>query len=46
MTGDTEWGKRSYKDEPDTTSWGGEDVFDVFSRSGGEALNGTRYSEW
>jgi len=46
MTGDKEWGMRSYKDESDATSWGGEDVFDVFSRSSGEALNGTRYGDW
>ena len=46
MTGDNEWGMRSYKDEPDTSSWGGEDVFDVYSRSNGEALNGTRYGDW
>ena len=46
MTGDKEWGMRSYKDEPDSTSWGGEDVFDVFSRSSGEALNGTKYGDW
>jgi general secretion pathway protein G len=46
MTGDTDWGKRSYKDEHDSTSWGGEDVFDVYSRSNGEALNGTSYRDW
>jgi general secretion pathway protein G len=46
MTGDKEWGMRSYKDDMDATSWGGEDVFDVFSKSYGEALNGTRYSDW
>jgi general secretion pathway protein G len=46
MTGDTDWGKRSYKDEHDSTSWGGEDVFDVYSMSNGEALNGTRYRDW
>lgn len=46
MTGDKEWGMRSYKDEPDSSSWGGEDVFDVYSMSNGDALNGTRYSDW
>jgi general secretion pathway protein G len=46
MTGNTDWGLRSYKDESDATSWGGEDVFDVYSKSNGEALNGTRYSDW
>lgn len=46
LTGTTEWGMRSYKDKPDSTSWGGEDVFDVYSKSDGEALNGTRYRDW
>jgi len=46
MTGDTEWGLRSYKDKPDSTSWGGDDVFDVYSKSDGEALNGTKYKDW
>jgi general secretion pathway protein G len=46
MTGTTEWGLRSYKDKPDSTSWGGEDIFDVYCKSNGEALNGTRYRDW
>jgi len=46
MTGNTEWGLRSYKDKPDSTSWGGDDVFDVYSKSDGEALNGTKYKDW
>jgi general secretion pathway protein G len=46
MTGDTEWGLRSYKDKPDSTSWGGDDVFDVYSKSDAEALNGTKYKDW
>lgn len=46
MTDSTDWGLRSYKDEPDSTSWSGEDVYDVYSRSDGEALNGTRYRDW
>ena len=46
MTGDKEWGMRSYKDEHDSTSWGGEDVFDVYTKSGGEALNGTKFKDW
>lgn len=46
LTGNTEWGMRSYKDKPDSTSWGGEDVFDVYTRSDGEALNGTKYKDW
>lgn len=46
MTGNTEWGMRSYKDDADATSWGGEDVFDVHSKSDGTALNGTKYKDW
>jgi len=46
MTGNSEWGLRSYKDKPDSTSWGGDDVFDVYSKSEGEALNGTKYKDW
>jgi general secretion pathway protein G len=46
MTGEAEWGQKSYKDEPDATSWGGEDIFDVYSLSDGEALNGTKYKDW
>jgi general secretion pathway protein G len=46
MTGDTEWGLKSYKDEPDSDSWGGEDVWDVFTTSDGTALNGSKYREW
>jgi general secretion pathway protein G len=46
ITGNTDWGMRSYKDDPTATSWGGEDVFDVFSKSDGTALNGTKYKDW
>jgi general secretion pathway protein G len=46
LTGDTEWGLRSYKDKPDATSWGGEDVYDVYCKSDQIALNGTKYSDW
>ncbi len=46
MTGDDDWGLRSYKDDIDATSWGGEDVFDVYSKSTGTALNGTKYKDW
>ena len=46
MTGSTDWGLRSVQDDPDSTSWGGQDIFDVYSRSTGTATNGTRYSDW
>lgn len=46
MTGSADWGLRSVQDDPDSTSWGGQDVFDVYSRSIGTAINGTRYSDW
>lgn len=40
------WGLRSYSDKPDSTSWGGEDVYDVYSLSEGTAIDGTKYKEW
>src|SRR5580693_4180904 len=46
MTGKAEWGVRSYKDEPDATSTGGENVYDVYSLSGGVGLNGIPYRKW
>ena len=41
-----EWALRSYKDEPDSTTWGGEDVYDVHSLSEETAIDGTKYNEW
>jgi len=46
MTGEPEWGLRSYQDRPDSTSWGGQNVFDVYSKASGTGLDGTAYSEW
>jgi general secretion pathway protein G len=46
MTGRPEWGLRSISDDPDSTSWGGKNVFDVYSKSSGTALDGTKYSDW
>jgi general secretion pathway protein G len=46
MTGQADWGMRSIQDDPDTTSWGGGNVFDVFSKSQGTALDGTKYADW
>lgn len=46
MTGSTDWGLRSVQDDTDSTSWGGQNVFDVYTKSTGTAMNGTKYSEW
>jgi len=46
MTGEDKWGMRSYQDEPDTTSWGGENVYDVYSLSDGVGLNKVPYRKW
>lgn len=46
LTGTKDWGLRSVQDDPDSTLWGGQDVFDVYSRSAGIALDGTKYSDW
>jgi len=46
MTGTSEWGLRCYQDEPDSTSWCGENVWDVYSRSTSKALDGTIYNTW
>jgi general secretion pathway protein G len=46
MTGKNEWGMRSMQDDPQSTSWGGQNVFDVFTKSNATALDGTKYSDW
>ena len=46
MTGKAEWGMRSMQDDPDSKSWGGENVFDVYTLGTGKALDGTNYSDW
>ncbi len=46
MTNSTDWGLRSYQDDPDSTSWGGDNVFDVYTKSRGEAMDGTQYRDW
>jgi general secretion pathway protein G len=46
MTGKTDWGMRSYQDKADSTRWGGQNVYDVFSLSTATALDGTKYSDW
>jgi general secretion pathway protein G len=42
----TDWGLRSYQDEPDSTRWGGQNVFDVYTMSDATALDGTKYKDW
>src|SRR5215469_14068415 len=46
MTGSTEWGQRSNQDDADSTSWGGQNVFDVYTKSDGTALDRTKYNTW
>jgi len=46
MTNDTDWGMRSMQDDPTSDSWGGQNVFDVFSKSRGTGLDGTEYKDW
>lgn len=46
MTGRAEWSLRSIQDDPDATSWGGGNVFDVHSTSQATALDGTKYADW
>jgi len=46
MTGKAEWGLRSVQDDPTSTSWGGQNVFDIYSKSERTALDGTKYAEW
>jgi general secretion pathway protein G len=45
-TGRAEWGLRAIQDDPDSTTWGGKNVFDVYSKSTSTALDGTKYSDW
>jgi general secretion pathway protein G len=46
MTGNTDWGLRSMQDDPQSDSWGGQNVFDVYTKSPGTALNGEKYKDW
>ncbi|MBZ5544706.1 MAG: type II secretion system GspH family protein [Acidobacteriia bacterium] len=46
MTGEADWGLRSMQDDPDSRSWGGGNVFDVYSKSYGTALDETKYADW
>lgn len=46
MTGNSDWGLRSMQDDPQSDSWGGQNVFDVYTKSTGVGLNGTKYKDW
>jgi general secretion pathway protein G len=46
MTGNADWGLRSIQDDPDSKGWGGQNVFDVYTKSDGTAMDGTRYGDW
>jgi general secretion pathway protein G len=46
MTKTADWGLRSMQDSPESTSWGGQSVFDVYSKSTDTALDGTKYQDW
>jgi general secretion pathway protein G len=46
LTNSKEWGQRSYQDRPDSTSWGGQNVYDVYTKASGTALDGTKYKDW
>lgn len=46
MTRSKEWGLRSMQDDPDSDSWGGQNVFDVYTKSEGTGLDGTKYKDW
>lgn len=46
MTKSKEWGMRSMQDDPDSDSWGGQNIFDVYTKSEGTGLDGTKYKDW
>lgn len=46
ITNTTEWGMRAYQDEATSASWGGQNVFDVYTKSDGTAMDGTKYKDW
>ena len=46
MSNSTEWGQRSYQDDPTSSSWGGQNVFDIHTKSEGTALDGSKYKDW
>ena len=46
MTNSSEWGMRSMQDDPDSDSWGGQNIFDVYTKSQGTGLDGSKYKDW
>ncbi len=46
LTNSTDWGMRSYTDAPDSTTWGGQCVYDVYTKAEGKGLDGTKYRDW
>ena len=46
LTNSREWGLRAYQDKPDSFSWGGQNVYDVYTKATGVALDGTKYRDW
>jgi general secretion pathway protein G len=46
ITKSTDWGFRAYGDRPDATTWGGGNVYDVYTKSDGKGLDGTKYKDW
>jgi general secretion pathway protein G len=46
LTGTADWGKRSYQDSADSRVWGGQNVYDVYTKAEGKALDGTKYRDW
>ncbi len=46
MTGNKDWGLRSMQDDPESDSWGGQNVFDVYTKATGTGLDGTKYKDW
>ncbi len=46
LTDQSDWGQRAMQDDPKSQSWGGQNVFDVYSKSAGTALDGTKYADW
>ena len=46
LTNSTDWGLRAYQDLPNSTTWGGQNVYDIYSKADGKALDGTKYRDW